>query len=632
MVILNLSLAGAAAEPTLKESGPGRSREPVSEDVVVLPKAVPDPLEPFNRVMWAVNRELLRDLVKPTGKVYRFLVPAPVRRGIRQFSRNLGYPVRLANHLLQGRWKGADDETQRFLSNTLLGGGGFVDVSGRWGVGRSEADFGQTLGRWGWDPACYLMLPLLGPANERDLLGRVADNAAHPLTYLKPYPSTLSRPLSMVSPYGYFSSAATYNSLTESVEGAVRTAWAEADAYSLVRYAWTFAREVREPDLSVHGERDPASLQTLQSVFVSFKDPVFPERGRTWQVRIPETGRRLKYTSWIQPRRAPIVYLVPGLGSHRLADTVLALAELVWRRGYSVVSVSSPYHPEFMESAATAAMPGYTPVDVGDLHRALTRMDAALEERFPGRLADRAVMGYSMGGFQAALMAAAPPEPGRRRFDRCVAIDTPVRLTHGMAQLDAFYNAPLAWVAAERTDRIENTFLKIAASAQGGFKPQSPVPFDGVESRFLIGLNFRFILRDIIHSSQRRHPQGVLQQPFRPLRRSALHEEILRYSYAAYLREFVTPYYAARGIDLTAPETLERAGDLKLQGSALRSHPHLRVVVNANDFLLGPGDLEWLRSTLGPGQLTVFEDGGHLGNLGDPGVQAALIRALDGDR
>jgi phospholipid-binding lipoprotein MlaA len=44
-----------------------------------------------------------------------------------------------------------------------------------------EADFGQTLGVWGIGPGPYLVLPLLGPSDPRDLLGKAADSEADPV-------------------------------------------------------------------------------------------------------------------------------------------------------------------------------------------------------------------------------------------------------------------------------------------------------------------------------------------------------------------------------------------------------------------------------------------------------------------
>jgi hypothetical protein len=54
--------------------------------------------------------------------------------------------------------------------------------------------------------------------------------------------------------------------------------------------------------------------------------------------------------------------------------------------------------------------------------------------------------------------------------------------------------------------------------------------------------------------------------------------------------------------------------------------------VNRDDFLLPADDLAWLKTTFAPDQLTVFEQGGHLGNLSHPAVQKAILEALEGLR
>ena len=141
------------------------------------------------------------------------------------------------------------------------------------------------------------------------------------------------------------------------------------------------------------------------------------------------------------------------------------------------------------------------------------------------------------------------------KFDRYVAINSPVRLLYGISKLDEFFQAPLAWPAAERADNIENTFLKVAALSKNSLTPQTSLPFSGIESKFLIGMTFRFILRDTIFSSQQRNNQGVLEHPIRKLRRAPVYQEILQYSYQDYLQKFLIPYYWSRGIELSAPDS-----------------------------------------------------------------------------
>jgi ABC-type transporter lipoprotein component MlaA/pimeloyl-ACP methyl ester carboxylesterase len=632
--IASLTLLVLAVGPhgsAVAQEAPGGATQPPEAETVVLPPSVPDPLEPLNRVMWAFNKGLLTDIIKPTSKVYRFMVVKPIRTGIGNFGRNLTYPGRLINNLLQGKWRGARDETYRFLGNTTVGVAGFFDVATKWKIKKSDADFGQTFGQWGWKPNFFLMLPFLGPSNERDTVGFAADTAANPLLYISPYKFDGNNPLTYLGPYTYFTYAVMYNDLSDTVDESVRFSHAEPDPYSEIQYAWTFARENRVADFQVTGKQDKSAHETLESVFFTYQDRKFPDRAENWSVTIPATGRKLPFTYWLQKGKAPVVYIVPGLGSHRLAETSLALAELVYKKGFSVVCLSSPFNPEFMENASTADLPAYLPVDGQDLQVALDVIDFHLNLSYPNRMGEKALLGYSMGAIETAYVAAVAatnPLPSLK-FDRYVALDMPVRMLQGVATLDKFYRAPLDWPAAERTNDLENTFLKVAALSKGTLTPQTSLPFNAIESKFLIGLSFRLVLRDIIYSSQRRHNQGVLHHAIFDFRRNPVYQEIQQYSYQDYFAKFAVPYYQGRGLSTPAAE-LEKAGDLRTYQAALSANPAIRVIVNQNDFLLTPDDLTWLRATFPTNQLTVFPEGGHLGNLSNPAVQRAILNALDG--
>ena len=149
----------------------------------------------------------------------------------------------------------------------------------------------------------------------------------------------------------------------------------KSDPYSEIEYAWTFARANRVADFKVKGKTDPASLETLESVFFTFKNPEFPGRGTTRSVLIPATGRNLKFTFWLQPGKAPVVYIVPGLGSHRLAETSLALAELAYNNGFSAVKHQQPFQPRIHGKRLDGGAAG---VSAGGRTRCARRADAKL--------------------------------------------------------------------------------------------------------------------------------------------------------------------------------------------------------------------------------------------------------------
>ena len=165
-----------------------------------------------------------------------------------------------------------------------------------------------------------------------------------------------------LGPYSYFSIFAGYNKVSDTVDEYVRFSQAEADPYSEIQYAWTFARADRVADFQVKGTQDPASLETLESVFFTYKDPEFPSHGQTRSVLIPATGKKLKFTYWLQPGSANVVYIVPGLGGHRLAEASIALAENWFTKTVSPpLLISSPFNSEFMEHASTASLAGLPP-------------------------------------------------------------------------------------------------------------------------------------------------------------------------------------------------------------------------------------------------------------------------------
>jgi phospholipid-binding lipoprotein MlaA len=141
-----------------------------------------DPLEPVNRVVFAANDVLDQVVLRPVSYVYKVAVPDPVRDVVRNFLRWLKSPVILANDVMQGDWNHARVTTARFLVNGTLFG--IVDAADGLGLAYREEDFGQTLGTYGVPDGAFLMLPLLGPSNVRDMTGLVVDYFIDPFNYL----------------------------------------------------------------------------------------------------------------------------------------------------------------------------------------------------------------------------------------------------------------------------------------------------------------------------------------------------------------------------------------------------------------------------------------------------------------
>lgn len=146
-----------------------------------------DPWEPMNRGIYEFNEFADRWVLEPLAKGYDYIVPEFVQRSVANFFDNLEYPVRLANDVLQLKYVKAFEDTGRFLTNTTLGLGGFLDVASAGGFPKHDEDFGQTLGYWGVPPGPYLVIPFLGPSNVRDAVGALADTGASVHGYFIPF-------------------------------------------------------------------------------------------------------------------------------------------------------------------------------------------------------------------------------------------------------------------------------------------------------------------------------------------------------------------------------------------------------------------------------------------------------------
>ncbi|MFZ0889107.1 MAG: VacJ family lipoprotein [Candidatus Binataceae bacterium] len=165
--------------------------EPVSESTPE--QTLGDPLGPFNSAMFWFNRKLDDYLIHPMATGYAKVVPQPAREGVGRFFDNVNVLPRFANNLFQLRFKQAGSEVARFGINTTLGLAGFFDPADRWfGLKASPDDFGLTLGRYGVGNGPYLVLPFFGPSTIRDAVGRAADGAMNPMSYLLPWSVTLS--------------------------------------------------------------------------------------------------------------------------------------------------------------------------------------------------------------------------------------------------------------------------------------------------------------------------------------------------------------------------------------------------------------------------------------------------------
>jgi phospholipid-binding lipoprotein MlaA len=144
-----------------------------------------DPYEGFNRKMYGFNDSLDRAVLEPVAKGYRAVTNKPIRKGVTNFTNNLGEPLTFTNELLQFKIPDAAGTFGRFVVNSTIGVVGLFDPATSFGIKRQDEDFGQTLGVWGVKPGPYLVLPFLGSTDPRDLVGQGVDIGLNPINYAR---------------------------------------------------------------------------------------------------------------------------------------------------------------------------------------------------------------------------------------------------------------------------------------------------------------------------------------------------------------------------------------------------------------------------------------------------------------
>ena len=143
-----------------------------------------DPLEPLNRQTLDLNLLVDRILLKPATQVYIAITPEEGRDALKRVLDNMKEPVVVINNVLQGEPNRAGISAGRFTVNTTIGLAGLVDVAQKWGLEKQTGDFGQTLFIWGLPEGPYLIAPILGPSNPRDLVGMGVDAYSDPFSFL----------------------------------------------------------------------------------------------------------------------------------------------------------------------------------------------------------------------------------------------------------------------------------------------------------------------------------------------------------------------------------------------------------------------------------------------------------------
>lgn len=140
-----------------------------------------DPLEPINRAILGFNFFIDDIAIRPVVKTYKFIAPDPVEKGVSNFFSNLKEPIRAISFIFQGEFLKSLNSAGRFTVNTITSLGTF-DLASRVGMTKNETDIGLILAKGGISSGPYLVLPILGPSNLRDLSGDIVEFVIDPVS------------------------------------------------------------------------------------------------------------------------------------------------------------------------------------------------------------------------------------------------------------------------------------------------------------------------------------------------------------------------------------------------------------------------------------------------------------------
>ncbi len=582
--------------------------------------AVKDPGEPTNRAIDDVKHVAAEYVIAPLAWAWRGITPKSFRTGLTNVGKNIAYPIRLVSNVIQGNWDRAGTETERFAINTTVGVLGWSDAAAeRDTPAPREQDMGLAFRHHGWKDSAYTSMPA---STVRDSVGWVPDLFLDPLWYV----------------WGA-GTARTFNDMSDQVDTYVTFTNTTYDPYRLERAARYLDRTLEDTDQEfLAGEG--GAVDTLQYVFLGVRDAEFADDFDTESVLVPATGKYLDYNVWLQDHRAPVMYVLPGTGGHRDAESTAAVAEMAFTAGYHVVAISSTLNFEFIANAATVDFPGFAPADTRDVHAVLTAIDADLRAARGGLIGRRrAVIGMSMGALHALFMAAGEEDAARNGLipmDGYYALNPPVNLLRTAQGFDDYFNLPLKYFpgdAETQHAKIRALFRHVIDVAGGGdLRPGRPLPLNDLQAQFLIGIAFRMTLMDVLDQARALGRTGdFFLTPRTDRDRGASYRELARYSFMEYFYAFVLPEQARLRKDITDDDAgamhLNRLSDLRSVEYELRRNPRIRVFSNTNEILLREADVAFLRTTFGS-RLRLSKSGGHLGNLWKPDVRDRVIAEL----
>jgi predicted alpha/beta-fold hydrolase len=362
-----------------------------------------------------------------------------------------------------------------------------------------------------------------------------------------------------------------------------------------------------------------------------------------WAKPVPEVfwfDRRLRVWFSAQKKPAPLAIVISGAGSDGNNSNMSMLRGALYGAGYHVLTMPSPTFPRFIVSASSTGVAGDLMQDSRDLYSAMQQIIAHLPHRV--QITEVDILGYSLGGANAAVVKSIDAAEGHLQIHRAVMINAPVSLFSSIARLDNLFALSIGSSDAgierlyrmlyARLANVYRTSEQIAIGDSDVLAAATTVLRTDSEFAAAVALNFRIALMNVFFAGDLYAGTGAVVDPRHPPRVGDSLEEITRLlrtkPFSEYFTRVFAPYYLAHRPHST-PESLLADNRLEIIGDTLRGNTDYYAQANSDDPILNQPELAWLKATLGD-RLMVYDHGGHLGNLGDRRQISDMLDMLAG--
>src|SRR6202167_4446110 len=159
-----------------------------------------------------------------------------------------------------------------------------------------------------------------------------------------------------------------------------------------------------------------------------------------WRRPVPQIfwfDKRLRVWLSAQKKPAPLAIVISGTGSDANTAKLSVLRAILYGAGFHVLTVPSPTFPGFIVSASSTGVAGDLLQDGHDLYAAMGEIVAHLPRKV--KITDIDVLGYSLGGANAAIVKSIDAREHKLHVHRALMINPPVSLFATVGRLDKLF-------------------------------------------------------------------------------------------------------------------------------------------------------------------------------------------------